>query len=62
MNKFNYEFGDTVKLVESDETGTVIGRGEFQHSENTYLIRYRAGDGRQAEAWWGESSITAFQS
>lgn len=41
------------------ERGEVIARAEYQHTENNYLIRYRAGDGRQVESWWGESAIRA---
>jgi hypothetical protein len=60
MNDFKFKLGDTVALSESPrETGTVIARAEFQHSENSYLIRYCAGDGRQTECWWSESAIIA---
>lgn len=56
---FAHELKDTVKLIESNETGTVIGRAEYTDSANSYLVRYRAGDGRQVEAWWNESAIAA---
>lgn len=48
-----------VRLVESGETGTVIGRADFVSAQNSYLIRYRAADGRQVEDWWGEDAIEA---
>lgn len=57
MNSFKFEIGDRVELTESNESGSVIGRAEFEHAENTYYVRYRAGDGRQVECWWGESAI-----
>lgn len=56
---FAFSLKQRVILVESSEKGTVIGRGEFSHSENTYLVRYRAGDGRQIDEWWGESALNA---
>ncbi len=39
------------------ESGIVIGRAEYTSSANSYLVRYRAGDGRQAEEWWDEDAI-----
>ncbi|MCK1577847.1 hypothetical protein ACIPUD_11020 [Bradyrhizobium sp. CAR08] len=54
---FLYDIKADVKLKESNETGAVIGRAEYEDSANSYLIRYRAGDGRQTEAWWAESAI-----
>lgn len=59
MPVFKFEMKQIVKLVESDETGTVIGRAEYAHSENCYYVRYKAGDGRQVESWQGESAIEA---
>ena len=52
-----YDLGQVVKLVESDESGTIIGRAEYQKSEPSYYVRYKAADGRQVEAWWGESAV-----
>lgn len=54
---FLYELGQTVKFKESREAGTIIGRAEYLTSEPAYFVRYCAGDGRQTEAWWGESSL-----
>ncbi len=59
MGNFKFKIGERVKLTESDEAGRVIGRAEYDYSENNYLLRYRAGDGRQIESWWGESALTA---
>lgn len=56
---FAFEFGQVVKLVESGEMGTVIGRAQYCNSCDNYLIRYKAGDGRQVEAWWSEDAIEA---
>jgi len=57
MNIFKFALNDRVKLSESEEKGTVIGRAEYVHCESNYLIRYRAGDGRLIESWWTESAI-----
>lgn len=59
MTQHVFELGAKVKLITSEENGTVIGRAEYQHSENGYLIRYQAGDGRQTEEWWTESAVEA---
>lgn len=56
-DEFQYFMYQEVRLVASEERGKIIGRAEFAASENTYLVRYKAGDGRQVESWWGESAI-----
>lgn len=56
---FKFELKQPVKLVESAETGTVIGRAEYSEHSNSYLVRYCAGDHRQVEEWWGEAAIEA---
>lgn len=56
--KFKYELGAEVKLKHSDETGVVIARAQYADlGGDQYLIRYKAGDGRQVEAWWSDSAI-----
>ena len=59
MNEFEFNLAQTVRLVDSTETGTVIARAECLHGENQFLVRYRAGDGRLTEAWWGASALEA---
>jgi hypothetical protein len=54
---FKRELGDIVTLDHSGESGQVIGRAEYDTAEPSYLIRYKAGDGRQVEQWWSESAI-----
>lgn len=54
---FKRELGATVRLRDSDETGTVIARAEYANSEPTYYVRYKAADGRQVEQWWSESAL-----
>lgn len=58
MNSFEFSLGDTVAIAASGEAGKVIGRAEYAHDENSYLVRYKAGDGRAVEAWWQESALT----
>ena len=52
-----FQLNQRVRLAESDEEGTIIARAEFETSEPSYSVRYKAGDGRQTEAWWGESAL-----
>lgn len=54
---FAFEFGDRVKLVESDEKGTVIGRAEYPNRPNNYFLRYKNVKGAQATSWWDEEHI-----
>jgi hypothetical protein len=58
---FKFDIGTRATLTESGgtEEGRIIGQARFEHSENQYLIRYRAGDGRQTDAWWDESAMAA---
>jgi hypothetical protein len=56
---FKFELKQPVRLVESSETGTVIGRAEYAEAANSYLVRYKAGDHRQTEAWWSEAAVEA---
>lgn len=67
--EFQFELNDMVRLQipnfrssdgepkKSGEVGVVIGRTQFSESENTYLIRYVAGDGRLKRVWWEESAL-----
>lgn len=54
---FKFELGSKVKITASDEVGDVIGRAEYSAASNTYLIRYKAGDGRAVESWWNEDAL-----
>lgn len=56
---FKFALNQVVKMRETEEIGTVTGRAEYEHGENSYYIRYKAGDGRQVQAWWGESCLIA---
>jgi hypothetical protein len=54
---FKFELDTSVTIAASGETGMIIGRAEYIDSDNSYLIRYKAGDGRATEAWWTEKAI-----
>ena len=55
---FKFAIGDTAVLSHSGETGEIIGRAEYaNNNEDTYLLRYKAADGRQVEAWHNESAF-----
>jgi hypothetical protein len=58
MNSFKFELKDRVRIVESGEEGTVLGRADYVSAETNYYIRYKAADGRAVEAWWGESALS----
>ena len=57
MNSWQFSLEQAVILKFSREVGVVIGRAEYMSMEAQYLIRYKAADGRQVEAWWGASAI-----
>lgn len=59
MNNFSFDLKQVVKISESGETGTIIGRAEYTLQENQYLLRYKAADGRATEQWWAESALEA---
>jgi len=54
---FRFELDAEVSLKHSTEVGVVIGRAHYSSMEASYLIRYRAADGRQTEARWNDSAI-----
>ena len=58
MNTHKYNLGDQIELVKSNESGTIIGVAFYEHNQEVqYLVRYKSGDGRLVEEWWGESAI-----
>lgn len=60
MKSFAFDLNQVVKITESGEFGTVIGRAEYTAQENQYLLRYKSADGRAVENWWGQSALEAF--
>lgn len=57
--EFAHRIGAPVGLRLSGESGEVIGRAQYLNSENSYLVRYVARDGRQVEQWWAASAIVS---
>ena len=53
-NEFRYELEQAMKISASGETGVIVGRAEYTTAEDSYLLRYKAADGRAVEAWWSE--------
>lgn len=56
---FKFELGQYVELTESDEKGEIVGRAEYSNCVDNFLVRYKAGDGRQVEVWWPEDALEA---
>ena len=54
---FKFDMGKRVRLSQTSEEGVVVGRAEYDHSEDSYLVRYQAADGCQREAWFMESAL-----
>jgi hypothetical protein len=54
---FAFQLNEPVVIKASRESGEVIGRADYVASENAYLIRYKAADGRATDQWWGESAL-----
>jgi hypothetical protein len=54
---FKFELGQKVAILCSNETGEIIGRAEYKVGGTSYLLRYKAADGRACEAWWNEGAI-----
>lgn len=62
MSGFAFSLNDNVRISCSGETGLIVGRAEYSHYDNRYLIRYKAADGRAVEDWWPESALELVQS
>lgn len=56
---FKFSLGQQVEIAVSGESGEVIARAEYATSCNSYLVRYKASDGRATVAWWDEDSLRA---
>ena len=58
---FKYPLKAKATLIDSGETGMIIGRGEYVESKPSYLIRYQARTGSLVEQWWPESAIASVE-
>jgi hypothetical protein len=54
---FKFSIRQIVTIEASGEQGQVIARAEYDEAANSYLLRYRAADGRACEQWWAESAL-----
>lgn len=52
-----FDNGQELVIAVSNEIGEVIGRAEYPRAEPSYLLRYKAADGRAVEQWWAESAL-----
>lgn len=57
MNPFEFELNGKVAIVVSGETGTVIGRAQYIHDENGFLVLYKSADGIAVKKWWSASEL-----
>lgn len=60
-NAFKFDLSQLVNMRISDEWGEVQARAEYAHSENQYLIYYKAADGCARIDWFGESTLDAVE-
>ncbi|MEQ1511650.1 MAG: hypothetical protein ABL934_03115 [Lysobacteraceae bacterium] len=58
MNEFKFSLHQKVQITVSGESGEIWARSEYAHAENTYLVHYKAADGRAVRAWWDESTLS----
>lgn len=55
---FKFELKAKVRIAASGEQGEIIGRAEYSTTPlPSYLVRYKAGDGRGVEQWWTEDAL-----
>jgi hypothetical protein len=59
VDELKFQLNDEVVIAASGEEGVVIGRAEYSYAEPSFLVRYKAGDGRAVEAWWTETALHA---
>lgn len=59
MGKMKFDLAQEVTIEASGEKGIVVGRAQYLLSENSYLLRYKAADGKAVETWWNESALRA---
>lgn len=57
MQGLKFSLHDTVTIVTSGESGSVVARAEYIAAEPSYLVRYKRADGVATEAWWPESAL-----
>jgi hypothetical protein len=58
---FKFRLKRKVAISASGETGEVIGQAHFANAEDSFLVRYKAGDDQVVERWWTEQAIEAVE-
>lgn len=61
MKEFKFNLGQQVIIACSGERGEVVGRAQYKSSDDTYLIRCKAADGRAVQYWWGQEALEAIE-
>lgn len=54
---FAFALGEQCHITVSGETGLVMGRAQYINSPNSYLLFYKAADGRAVEQWWRQDQL-----
>lgn len=57
VHPFRFPLGASVLIGASGEVAQVIGAATYKFSEDSYLLRYKAADGRAVEQWWADSAL-----
>jgi hypothetical protein len=57
MSDFQFGLDQRVAITVSGERGHVVGRAQYCHGENQYLVRYKSAEGCAKQVWWEESSL-----
>ena len=53
MDQFTFNIGASVRISVSGEEGIVKGRADYGGTRpQSYLVDYKAADGRAVSAWW----------
>jgi hypothetical protein len=55
---FKFELDQEVTITASGESGVVVGCAHYNNADCSFLIRYKAGDGRAVESWWTEKALS----
>lgn len=58
---FKFDLKQFVEIRISGEMGHIKARAEYSVHGNSYLILYKAADGRAVEAWFDESDVAAVE-
>lgn len=54
---FEFEIGEEVQIVISGETGRIIGRVEYEHGINEFLVFYKDGTRCAVTKWWSAEKL-----